>query len=674
MKPVILNVPESMTRVRVVTLRDYSEPTLKTLHKVGVLHVEEGRELAPVDRVAIENQQKELGELRAFVSSMLSYIAEKEQVELGEDVEVIYTRPFGEITREVRSLYADFAELSEKTARINREKEELTEQRNHLGVLSQHLDVKLKDLKFSGDYLFSRVFVLPNEAYEGLRDELAGYLFESTSAKVDGETVLYALGKMSNLETVESMIGGAGGEILPLPDEDLTLREFLKKTEDRINELEGRLAEFYDGLSSRSREELRRIALLRGVLVAESQRLAVLARACEAKYVTLIEGWVPDGNLESLITELKTNIDYVFIDTRKPEPSEEPPTKLKNPTAMRPFQVVVNLFATPRYREWDPTPIVAYSFATFFGLMIADVGYAVGLMLFARFLMARLLGGAGSEGFKLFQRLIYISSGVALALGLLSGNYFGDIYVFFGFENLGLVAGVQQMLQSPLTFIILAIFIGWVHINIAHITALVKAIKGKNQGAVINKVGLLVIQFGAFWLLRALMSIDIPSVLDHIMAFPAVAPAVYNAAMYGTFAGVALIVFGAYRERGGIGALLGVFDITGLLGDVMSYSRLAGVGLATFYLGQAFNILARVISGMIPLSGVAGAVVGAILAVVIIVLGHAINLLLGFLTGFVHSLRLCFVEFLIKFYEGGGIHYSPFRLRKRASMLVGQKP
>jgi V/A-type H+-transporting ATPase subunit I len=674
MKPVVLNIPESMTRVRVVTLRDYSEPALKALHRVGVLHVEEGKELAPVDRVAVENQQKEVSELRAFVSSMLSYIAEKEQVELGEDVEVIYTRPFGEITREVRSLYADFAELSEKTARINREKEELTEQRNYLGALSQHLDVRVNDLRFSGGYLFSRVFVLSNEAYEGLRDELGKYLFESTPAKVAGETVLYALGRMSSLEKVESLIGGAGGEVLLLPDEDLTLREFLKKTEDRISELEGRLAELYEGLSSRSKEELRRIALLRGVLVAESQRLAVLARACEAKYVTLIEGWVPESSVESLITELKTNIDYVFIDTREPEPSEEPPTKLRNPAAMRPFQAVVNLFATPRYREWDPTPIVAYSFATFFGLMIADVGYAIGLILFARFLMARILGGGGSEGFKLFQRLIYISSGVALVLGLLTGNYFGDLYLFFGFENLGLVASVQQMLQSPLTFIILAIFIGWVHINIAHIIALIKAVKEKNQGAVINKVGLLVIQFGAFWLLRALMNIDIPSVLDHIMTFPAVAPVVYNVAMYATFAGVGLIVFGAYKERGGIGAILGVFDITGLLGDAMSYSRLAGVGLATFYLGQAFNILARVISGMIPLSGVAGVVVGTILAVVIIVLGHAINLLLGFLTGFVHSLRLCFVEFLIKFYEGGGIYYSPFRLRKRVSMLVGEKP
>jgi V/A-type H+-transporting ATPase subunit I len=673
MTAVIFNVPESMTMVRVVTLKDYSEPTLKVLHRTGVLHVEEGKELKPVDRAAIERQQKEVDELRSFVSRMMSYIEEKEQVSLGEDVEVIYTRPFSEVTQEVRLLYADFAELNGKATRIDREVQELSKQKSYLGALTQYLDIRLRDLHFSGDYLFSRVFVMSTEVYQTLHNEVDKYLLESSTAAADKETVLYALGKMEHLETVETLVCGGGGEVLPVPDEDLTLREFLERTEKRLGELEASLTEIYESLRSRSKEELHRIALLRGVLVAESQRLAVLAQACEAKYVTLIEGWVPDDSLESLVSELKTSLDYVFIDTRKPEPSEEPPTKLKNPKALRPFQVVVNLFATPRYREWDPTPIVAYSFAAFFGLMIADVGYAIGLMLFARFLMGRLLGGSDSEGFKMFQRLIYISSGVALVLGLLSGNYFGDIYIFFGFENLGLVAGVQHMLQSPLTFIILAIFIGWVHVNIAHIAALIKSVREKNQGAVINKVGLLVIQFGAFWLLRALMSIDIPSVLDHIMPFPILPPMFYTAAMYATFAGVALIVFGAYKERGGIGALLGVFDITGILGDVMSYSRLAGVGLATFYLGQAFNILARVISGMIPLSGVAAVVVGGILAVVILVLGHTINLLLGFLTGFVHSLRLCFVEFLIKFYQGGGIHYSPFRLRKRASMLVGEK-
>jgi V/A-type H+-transporting ATPase subunit I len=97
------------------------------------------------------------------------------------------------------------------------------------------------------------------------------------------------------------------------------------------------------------------------------------------------------------------------------------------------------------------------------------------------------------------------------------------------------------------------------------------------------------------------------------------------------------------------------------------------VGLATGYLASAFNMLARLLSGFIPIPGLAGAVGGTILAVFILVIGHMINMLLSLITGFVHSLRLCFVEFIIKFYEGGGRVYSPFRLRKRPSVLVGAK-
>ena len=662
MTAVILNSPEPMTRVRVITLKDYSELTLKALHKVGVVHVEEGKELEPVDRAAIENQQKEVSELRTFVSSMLSYIKEKEQVSLGEDVEVIYTQPFGEIAKEVRSLYADFAELHGKTVRIDKEIKELTEQKNYLGALTQYRDVRLKDLRFSGDYLFSRVFVLSTETYEALHKELKKYLFESTAVTVENETVLYALGKMANLETVESLIGSAGGEILLIPDEDLTLREFLNKTEARLHELEERLSELYEGLRSRSKEELRRIALLRGVLIAENQRLAALARACEAKYVTLIEGWVPDSNIESAVTELKETIDYVFIDTRKPEPSEEPPTRLRNPTALKPFQLVVNLFATPKYREWDPTPIIAYSFAMFFGLMIADVGYAIGLILIGRFLLPKLLGSPQSEGIKQFQKLIYISSGVALILGLLAGNYLGDVYLFFGIESMALVPGVQQVLQSPITFVVLALMIGLVHVNIAHIIALIKGVKERNTGAILTKVGLLALQFGIPFILRTMLNVSLP--------LPSL---IYDASIYVMVSGIILLVVGTIKQWGGLGTILWLFDITGLLGDIMSYSRLAGVGLATFYLGSAFNMLARLFSGLIPISGVAGVVVGAILAIIILIVGHMINLLLGLITGFVHSLRLCFVEFLIKFYEGGGIHYSPFRLIKRPSILVGEK-
>jgi V/A-type H+-transporting ATPase subunit I len=97
----------------------------------------------------------------------------------------------------------------------------------------------------------------------------------------------------------------------------------------------------------------------------------------------------------------------------------------------------------------------------------------------------------------------------------------------------------------------------------------------------------------------------------------------------------------------------------------MSYARLAGVGLATLYLASAFNMLAELFSNLLP--GGAGAIIGAILGIGILVFGHMLNLVLGVITGFIHSLRLCFVEFMFKFYEGGGREYSPFKLKKRIS-------
>jgi len=662
MIPVVLSSPESMVKVRVITLKDYSEQALKTLHKVGVLHVEQGEELRPIDKAAIESQQKEVSELSAFVGDILGYITEKQEVSPGEDVEVIYTGPFGEIGREVRSLYTRFAELHQKAVKIDEEIEALTEQKRYLGALTQRYDIGLSNFNFSGDYLFSRVFILPTEAYETVHDELAANLLESAVGVADNETIVHAIGKRENLEAVESLVSGAEGRILPIPDKDLTLGEFLKKSEDELHRLEETSAKLYQQLQGKVGQELERIALLRGALIAESQRLSVLTRACEAKYVTLVEGWMPENNIESTVFELRKNVDYVFIDTRKPEPSETPPTKLKNPTPLKPFQLIVNLFGTPGYREWDPTPIIAYSFAFFFGLMIADVVYAVGLILLGRFLVTRFFGST-SEPVKMLQKVIYICGGVGMVMGVLSGSYLGNIHTLFGFENVSLVAGVQQILQDPLMFIVVSLLIGFIHVNIGHVVALLKGVKERNKGAIINKVGLFLLQLGIPFILRAMLNVSLPMV----------PPQFYTFSMYFIIIGLAMITAGAIVERGGMGVILGLFDITGLLGDVMSYARIAGVGLATYYLAVVFNMLGPLFGELVPIRGMAGVVIGGGLTIMILVMGHALNLILSAITGFIHSLRLCFVEFLFKFYEGWGREYSPFILRKRPSVLIGTK-
>jgi len=117
--PILLSSPETMSKVRVITLKEYSEQVLKTLHKVGVLHIERSEELAPVGREALEKQQKEVNELLTFVNDVLGYVTEKQEVVPKEDVEVIYTGPFGEINKEVRSLYVRFSEQHEKLVKTD---------------------------------------------------------------------------------------------------------------------------------------------------------------------------------------------------------------------------------------------------------------------------------------------------------------------------------------------------------------------------------------------------------------------------------------------------------------------------------------------------------------------------------------------------------------------------
>ena len=506
--------------------------------------------------------------------------------------------------------------------------------------------------------------MLPSDIYESLYDKLKNYLFESVVTTIENETVFYAIGKVEDQRIIESLVTEAGGKVLQIPDEDFTLPEFLEVTEDRIHSLEQELAKLYGELQSKTRDNLERLVLLKEVLSAESERLSVLGKACEAKYVTLIEGWIPESNIEPAISELRDSIDYVFIDTRKPKPPEDPPTKLRNLGGIKPFQVIVNLFGIPRYREWDPTPIVAYSFALFFGLMVGDVVYGLGIILLARFLLPLFTDNPESEGFKLFQTLLYISGAVSLIVGLLTGTYLGDFASkFFGFENLALVEGVKQTLQTPISFILLALVIGFIHVNIGHVLALIRGVKEKIKGVVPAKIGIFTLQIcGIPYIMHTMFGIDIPLLNTQI----------YSVLGYILLLSIVLIVAASIMQRGAfLGGIFWIFDLTGLLGDVMSYCRIAGVGLATYYLAYCFNMMADLFRGMMP--GVAGLVIGSVIAVIILLLGHALNLILSGLTGFIHSLRLCFVEFLFKFYEGGGREYSPFKLKTRASIVVGAK-
>ena len=660
MPPLIVNTVDPMAKVRVVTTKDYSTKTIKTLHAAGVLHVEESEELRPVDKEAIERERREIGELLTGINDVLAYIPKGERVSLREDVEVIYTRPFAEVDSEVRLLCTKLSNMHQSATKLNEDVKALTEVSKYLGSLQPQADIRLGDLNFSGSYLFSRVFVFLSEVFASSYPKLRGYLLDDLSGTVENETVLYAVAKTEDREPIEAIVNDAGGRILPIPEEDLTVSEFLEAADGRIRSLEQESAKLHAEIENRTRENLENLVLFREALSAEAERLAVLAKASEAEYVTLIEGWIPENNVEATISGLKENIGYVFIDTRKPGQAEEPPVNMKNPAFLKPFEVIVNLFGTPKYREWDPTPIIAYSFAIFFGLMLGDVVYAALLMLFAYRGLRILVDDPESEGFKLFQRIIYISGGVALIIGLLTGSYLGDFYRFFGIESLALARAIQTIFSDPVLFIGLSLVIGLVHINIAHVLALLRGIREGQKAIVPNKAGLFMLQIGAVpWIMHVILGMNIPLLTEQI----------YSILLYVAILGVVLIVVSSLIEKGAfLGGIFWLFDLTGILGDVMSYARLAGVGLATYYLAYCFNLMAELLSQMMP-AGIIRAVLGTLIFIVVLLIGHVLNLALSGITCFVHSLRLCFVEFMFKFYEGGGTRYSPFRLKPRSAFV-----
>lgn len=662
MKPLILNRPAAMARLRVITVKDTSEATLKLLQKIGVLHVEEAKELQPVDKVAIENEKRQIGELLTFVNRVLSYIPQKESTARAEDFDLIYSRPLSELGGEVRQIHKKVNNLAENIARLDDEEQKLRELRRSLEPLARQDQLRLSDLDYDGEYLVSRVFVLSHETYKSLPEGFATYLFENAVPVDESEIVCHVIAEAKDQKVLESQIGESGGKILSLPDENITVKEFLGTSESRLYELASRIDNLRKELEKKAGDDLDKLILFRAALAAESERLSVLEMASEAKYVNLIEGWIPQNEVETLTFELRQAVKYIYIDSRPAQSGEEPPSKLDNMRGIRPFQVIIDLFGTPKYGEWDPTPIVAYFFALFFGIMTNDVVYAIGIMLLAKFVLPKLADNPYSEGFVLFQRVLYISAAVGLVVGVLSGSYLGDNYQLLGIESMALVGAIAAMFRDPVQLILAAVGIGFVHVNIAHVLALMNAIKAKAIGAIVGKIGIFTME--TFAILYAIVSL-----FDVNLAM--LNPAMGNIFLYLMLVGILLIIVGTIMQSKGLGVILWIFEITGVLGDVLSYSRLAGVALATFYLASSFRMLALVLRGLIP--GTLGLILGTVIAIFVLIFGHIINLALSAITAFVHSLRLCFVEFMFKFYEGGGRQYSPFKLRTRLSLSVEEK-
>jgi V/A-type H+/Na+-transporting ATPase subunit I len=656
----LVNTPEPMWRMRVLVPREDAAVALASLQRAGVLHPEQSTEFNVIGLRAIEAERTAVNTLLGALQDVLAYAPADEMVRITRDVEVLLTRPARELVTDTRRACSRLVALHRRAQQLEDEEARWARLRAMARAFRGHPGLGTGDLGFDGDHLYSRLALLPRDEFEAIAARLESLTLRTELWHGNEEVAVFLIGRTADQAELESLVRHHG-ELVEIPGEDVPLGAFAARAGEELKRLAGERQRLDAEIRTRTRDELEALVLLREALRAERDRLALLSMAGAAKHVVLFEGWVPASEVEVARDRLRAEIASAYVDASEAGSAEQPPTRLRNPPLLQPFELVVRLFATPRYHEWDPTPVVAWFFAAFFGLMLGDVVYGLLLLLTAQKVLPKLANDPEAEGFVAFRQLLSLCAGVAILMGLLQGSWLGDFPTrFLGAPSLALAPALQGFYLEPMAFIVASLLVGLLHVNLGHGLMLVRGLRERQRAVVVSRSAIFLLQIGAIpWVLRLLRVDWLPLGSTGY----AVAAALLGISML-------MIIAASLLERGAfLGSILWVFDVSGVLGDVMSYARLAGVGLATYFLAYSFNMMATLIAGMLP-DTLAGAVIGGLLAVLILLAGHLLNLLLSSITCFVHALRLCFVEFLFKFYEGGGHPYAPFRLRRRTALPV----
>ena len=357
------------------------------------------------------------------------------------------------------------------------------------------------------------------------------------------------------------------------------------------------------------------------------------SRLLDTEKTFLLEGWVPAENWPQLESQLK-NYPCAW-ELRDPTEEEYPkvPVKLKNNWFTRPLSMVTEMYSLPAYNGLDPNPLMAPFFILFYGIMMADMGYGLLMMIASVVVLKKSRPRAGMHNFFALLGLCGVSTFI---MGALTGGFFGD----FISQLLKLINTESTFvwfwptlftpLEDTMMILVGAMALGFVQILVGMAISFVKKLRrGQVMDAIWEEV--------TWWVVFAGLALAILGVTNLVIIL-----------------GGVMVVAGPILTEKGFGKITGIFGslynhVTGYFGDILSYSRLMALMLAGSVIAQVFNTL--------------GAIPGNVVIFIIIsMLGNALNFALNLLGCYVHDLRLQCLEYFNKFYEDGGKPFRPMKL------------
>ena len=401
-------------------------------------------------------------------------------------------------------------------------------------------------------------------------------------------------------------------------------QEALRK---QLDELAERLPELYlcaDRLASRlQREENRRRLLTDGCIVA-------------------FDGWVPEKKTARLTAYLDTaDCDYTLSDPTT-EQIPEVPVLLEDNAVARSMNCITEQYSLPAYDGVDPNPVMAPFFILFFGMMMADIGYGL-LMLLGSWLFLK----KKRPDDRSFMEMIFWCGVTTVVFGAMTGSFFGDflpqLFKFFDPESTFALPALFSPLDDTMAIMVGSLILGALQVFTGMTVSVVeKCKKGCFMDALFDEI--------TWWIILAGTGLAVLGI-GSVSGVPVV-----------LIAGVLMLVYGAGRGKKGFGKVTGfvaaVYNgVTGFFSDILSYVRLMALMLSGAVLAQVFNML--------------GATTGNVVTFIIIAfVGNMLNLALNLLGCYVHDMRLQFLEFFGRFYKDGGKAYRPLRVRAKHVEII----
>lgn len=540
--------------------------------------------------------------------------------------------------------YAEVCDgINESESRIEALKNELSQLRIKADGLKmwENLDIptSLKNTRFTKCFIGTVSERLSGDTFDGIKDIADVHVISSTktSAAVcviclltDAQRVALFLKELGFCEISDK------SDLTP-KEQTAALERQAEETGQKIGRLEKEIG--------KKQSELDGLKIYADCLSIKIDKYEGIKNIAATKKTVVINGYIPEKYAERLFSELERKY-YAAVEMFDPGDGEDVPVLLENDGFSRPVEGITEMYALPSKTDLDPTPIMSFFYYLFFGMMLSDAGYGLVMCIVTTVALKKFaLSAKMRETMRMF-RFCGIST---VFWGALFGSWYGDLPQviardFFG-KEIGSTALWFEPINKPMKLLLFSFGLGIIHLFAGLCANLYKQWKaGDRVGAVCDTVPVMMTVLGAAPLGAGIL-VSVPDILSKIGGYLALC-------------GVVLVVLTSSRSSKNIfarffGGLYGLYNVaTGYLSDILSYSRLLALGLATGCIAQVINLI-----GAMPSNPVAE----GIFLFILFLTAHTANIAINLLGAYVHTDRLQFVELFSKFYEGGGRAFEPLK-------------